>query len=133
MLSPASDDPLRALGADARDLTQPTRLLLDDVEHGFAEGAHQLLCVDRPDAAKHPGAQIFLDALDCCRGRSLEKRGFKLDAVRAVVDPGPARLDELAGRDHRSIPDEGNEITLASRFDPQNAEAVVGVMERDAV
>src|SRR5215470_4145980 len=51
---------------------------LDDVEYGLAEGTHELLRVDRPDAADHAGAQIFLDALDCCRGRSLEKRGFKL-------------------------------------------------------
>src|SRR5215471_20875717 len=113
--------------------SQATRLLLDDVEHGFAKGAHELFRIDRPDAADHAGAQVLLDALDRRRCRSLEKRGFELDAVRAVVDPGPARLDELAGGDHRGMSDEGNEIALATGFDPQNAEAVVGVMEGDAV
>jgi hypothetical protein len=56
-----------------------------------------------------------------------------LDAVGAVVDPGSARLDELAGRDHRGMANDGDEIALAPRFDTQNAKAVLGVMERDAV
>jgi len=42
-------------------------------------------------------------------------------------------LDKLAGGDHRGMPDEGDEIALASRFDAQHAEAVVGVVEGDAV
>jgi hypothetical protein len=54
---------------------------------------------------------------------------FKLDAVGAVVDPGSARLDELAGRDHRGMANDGDEIALAAGFDAQNAEAVVGVVE----
>jgi hypothetical protein len=29
--------------------------------------------------------------------------------------------------------DEGNEIALTAGFDPQNAEAVLGIVERDAV
>ena len=65
--------------------------------------------------------------------RNLEERGPELDAVRAVVDPGPARLDELAGGDHCGMADEGDEIALATGFDTQHAEAVVGVMEGDAV
>jgi hypothetical protein len=56
-----------------------------------------------------------------------------LDAVSAVVDPEPVRLDELTGRNHRGMSDEGNEIALAAGFDSQNAEAVLGVMQRDAV
>ena len=106
LLRPAGDDPLRALRADAGHLAQAIGLLLDDVEHGFAEGAHELLRIDRPDAADHAGAEIFLDPLDRRWRRSLEERGFELDAVRAVVDPRPARLDELAGRDHRGMADE---------------------------
>src|SRR5215469_5003113 len=133
LFGPAGDDPLRALGANAGHLPQPTRLPLDNVEHGLAEGPHELLRVDRPDAADHAGAQVLLDALDRRRRRSLEKRGFELDAVRAVVDPGPARLDELAGGDHCGMPDKGDEIALASGFDAQHAEAVVGIMKGDAV
>src|SRR5215472_4274919 len=81
--------------------------------------ANKLLRVDRPDAADHPGAQVFLDALDCCRCGCLEKRSPELDAVRAVVDPASICLDELAGGDHRRMPDEGDEIALTSCFDSQ--------------
>jgi hypothetical protein len=115
--------------ANPGDLTQTTWLLLDDVEHGFAESAYELLCIDRPDA----GAEVFLDPLDRRWRRSLEERGPELDAIRAVVNPGPARLDELAGRDHRCMANEGDEIALAAGFDRQNAEAVLGVVERNPV
>ena len=53
-----------------------------------------------------------------------------MDAVRAVVDPASARLDELAGRDHRGMADYGDEFALATGFDAQNAEAVLRVVER---
>src|SRR5207248_448467 len=81
----------------------------------------------------HAGAEIFLDTLDRRRRRSLEERGFELDAMRTVVDPASARLDELAGRDHRGMADEGDQVALAAGFDTQNAEAVLGVVERDTV
>jgi len=120
-----------ALWPDPGDLTQAIGLLLDDVEHGFPEGAHELLRINRPNATNHAGAEIFLDPLDCRRCRSLEERGAKLDAMRAVIGPRPARLDELAGRDHRGMADYGDEIALAAGFDPQHAKAVLGVVERD--
>src|SRR5215469_5073718 len=62
-----------------------SRRLLDSVEHGLAERAHELLRIDRPDAADHAGAEIFLDSLDRGWCRRFEKRGAELDAVRAVV------------------------------------------------
>jgi hypothetical protein len=133
LLAPAGDDPFRALRADAGHLTQTLGLLLYNVEHGFAEGADQLLRVDRPDAADHARAKIFLDALDRGRCRSLEKRGLELDPVGAVVDPASARLDELAGRDHRGMANKGYEIALAAGFNTQHAEAILGVVERDAI
>jgi hypothetical protein len=133
LLGPARDDPFRALRADAGHLTKATRLLLDDLEHGFAKSADELLRIDRPDTADHAGAEIFLDPLDSRWRRSLQERGFELDAMRAVVDPRPARLDELAGRDHRRMADEGDEIALAAGFDTQNAEPVLGVVECDPV
>jgi hypothetical protein len=52
-----------------------------------------------------------------------------LDAVRAVVDPGAALLNELAGRDHRGMANEGDQITLAASFNPQHAKAVLRVVE----
>src|SRR5215467_1400068 len=63
-------------------------------KHAFTKGAHKLLRVDRADAADHAGTEIFLDPLDRCRCRSLEERGSEPDAVRAVVDPAAASLNE---------------------------------------
>ena len=97
LLGPAGDDTLRPLRADPGHLTQPRRFLLDDVEHGLAKGAHELLGIDGPDAADHARAEVLLDPLDRRRRRDLEKRGSELNAVNAVIHPGPACLNELAG------------------------------------
>jgi hypothetical protein len=128
LFSPASSAAPRLL-ADPGDLAQAVRLLLDNVEHGFAESAHQLLRIDRPNAADQAGAEIFLDTLDRRRRRRLEKRRPELDPVRAVVDPGTARLNKLARRDHRGMADESDRLALAAGFDPQHAEPVLRVMK----
>src|SRR5439155_342056 len=83
LLGPTANDALRPLRADPVDFAQAARLLLDDVEHGIAESAHELLRVDRPDAADHARAEILLDPLGrrgCC---GFEERGLELDAVGA--------------------------------------------------
>ena len=53
--------------------------------------------------------------------------------MRAVVDPGSARLNELAGRDHRRMTEDGDQVALAAGFDEQHAEAVLLVVEGDAL
>jgi hypothetical protein len=45
----------------------------------------------------------------------------------------PLAWRELAGRDHRGMADYRDEIALTPGFDPQNAKAVLGVVEGDAV
>ena len=47
----------------------------------------------------------------------------------SIVGPLAARLDELAGGDHRGMTDDGDGFTLSARLHAQNAEAVVFVME----
>ncbi len=47
----------------------------------------------------------------------------------AIAVPFAARLDELAGGDHRGMTDDGDGFTLTARLHAQNAEAVVFVME----
>src|SRR6516165_12537145 len=75
----------------------------------------------------------------CGRGRhlrwccSLEERGSELNAMRAVVDPAPAGLDELAGRNHRRVAEDGDQIALTTRLYPQYAEPVFLIVERDAL
>jgi hypothetical protein len=81
----------------------------------------------------HARAEILLDPFDRRRRCSLEKRGPELDAVGAVIDPGSARLHELAGRDHRRVTKDGDQVALAAGFDAQHAEAVLFVVEGDAL
>ena len=87
--------------------------LFDDVEHCLTESVHEFLGVDRPDAADHAGADILLDPLDRRWCRSLQERSSELDAMRAVGNPVPACMDELAGRDHRRATKDGNQVRLA--------------------
>jgi hypothetical protein len=70
------------------------RLLLDDLEHGFATGAHQRRRIDRPHAADLREAEIFLDPLDRPRCCSLEERGSELDTnVRSLTRVPIARTN----------------------------------------
>ena len=73
--------------AGARHLPEAIGLGLDDVEHLLSEGPDHLLGIDRPDAADHPGAQIFLDPVDRAGRRGLEKPRLELLPVGAIVDP----------------------------------------------
>ena len=131
LLGPGVGDALGAHRADARHLAQPVGRRLDDVEHLLAEGPHQLLGVDRADAADHAGAEILLDAVDRGRGRGAQEPRLELLAMGAVVDPVARRGDPLAGGDRRGVADDRDQIAMAARLDPQNAEAVLGVVEGD--
>src|SRR5437764_12722817 len=64
------------------------------------------------------------------RRRDLEKGSPELHAVDAVVNPGAACLHELAGRNHRGVTKQSNQVTLAARFDAQHAKAVLVIVER---
>ena len=52
-----------------------------------------------------------------------------MDSVRAVIDPGSARLNELAGRDHRRVTEDGDQVALPAGFDAEHTEAVIVVVE----
>jgi hypothetical protein len=130
---PAQPSTMRggALGADAGHLAKPVRLLFDEIEHRLAECTHEGTGVDRPNAADHPRAQILLNSLE--RGRVV------VTCVALNCSPCSRTLthhpvaDELAGADDGSVPDHRHEIALPAGFDPQHAEAVLGIVQRDAL
>src|SRR6202043_3299665 len=105
----SSIGPLRT---NAGNFPQPMRLCLDDVEHLAAEGPEEFAGISRTNATDHSGAKIFFDSL--CRGgrHRFQKPGAKLHAMGAIVGPFAARLDELAGGDHRGMTDDGDGFTL---------------------
>ena len=64
-------------------------------------------------------------------GAALQEGGLELQPVGAVVDPGAAGLDELAGADRGRGADHGHQLPLPADLDPQHAEAGLGVVEGD--
>jgi hypothetical protein len=64
LLGPGVRDPLGSNRANARHLAKPIGLGLDDVEDPLTEGLDHFLGIDWPDAPDHPGAEIFLDAVN---------------------------------------------------------------------
>ena len=66
-------------------------------------------------------------------GLDLQERGPELQPVLAIVGPRAGGLDELAGRDQGGVADDRHEITLAARLEAQDAEAVVRIVEGDAL
>ena len=59
--------------------------------------------------------------------------GWSVNAVRAVIDPVPTGLDELAGKNHRRMAKDGDQIALTTRLYPQYAEPAFFIVERDAL
>src|ERR1051326_3202697 len=130
LLGPAGDNLPGPLWADAGNLAKSRGLLLDDLKHLLAKDAHELSGIDRADAADHARAQILLDPLDCCGRRDLEEGSPELDTMDAVIDPATARLNKLAGRNRRCMPQHCDQVALATRLDAQYAKPVLLVMER---
>ena len=133
LLGPRVGDAPGANLADAGDLAKPFGLGLDDVEHLVAERLHQLAGVDLADAAYHARAQVLLDALGRRRRRAAQEVRLELVAVGAVVDPLPGCGDPLPGRDRGGAADDGEQVTVAPRLDPEHAEPVVRVVVADVL
>ena len=52
--------------------------------------------------------------------------------VRSLTH-SPDRGDPFAGGDRRRVADDGDQVAVSARLDPENAEAVLGVVEGDAL
>ena len=115
-------------------LTQPVRCRLDDVEHLLAEGAHQLLGIDRPDAADHPGAR---DIFRCRRVNRVSEvlRNFALYCwpwVRSLTHSPDAVIHSPA-EIIAAMADYSDHFAVAARLDPQHAVAIPVVVVCDAL
>src|SRR5262249_26391777 len=103
LLRPRFDDPRRAHWPDALQLPQPFGRRFDDVEDLPAEGAYQLVRVNRSDATDHAGGKVLLYAIGRGRSRGAQEPRLELRAMSAVVNPLAGRADPLAGRDGRCV------------------------------
>ena len=129
LIRPARDDPLDAHRTDTGNLAQPVRLPLDHVEHIGAEGADQLLRVDRADSPDHAGTQVLLNAFRRGRHRGAQEAGLELEAMGAIVVPDTGRLNELTRRDRGGMTDDGNQVAMTTRLDAEDAEPILRIME----
>ena len=104
-----------------------------DIEHLFAEGADQLSGVDRADTPDHARAEILLDALNRRRFRGADETRPELLAVGAVVHPLARGGDPFPRSHHGGMADHGHQVAMPPRLRPQDAEAVLRVVEGDAL
>jgi hypothetical protein len=130
LLRPPGDDAGRSLCADTRHLLQALRVLLDQVEHRLTEFPHQPFGVDRADASDRARGEIPLDALERRWWADLQEGRTELRAVRVVVHPRAADLDELSSGNHRRVANDGDQVPLPPGLHPQHAEPVLRVVER---
>ena len=61
--------------------------------------------------------------------RRLQHLRLKLKTMGAVADPGPARGDELPGRDRGRMSDHRDEVALASRLHLEDGKPVLCIVE----
>ena len=66
-------------------------------------------------------------------GAEVRMSRLELLAMGSVVDPFARRCDPLAGGDHRGVAGDGDQFAVAPRLHAQNAKAVFGVVEGDAL
>src|ERR1700684_1434768 len=133
LVSPARGDFSGANFPDPIDLSQPRGRLLNDIEHGGTEGLDQSTGVHRTNTLDHSGAEVALDAGQRVRWRNPDEDRLELSAVLAIRDPCARCRGVLAWRYGRGVPDQGDELTLALALQPQDAEAAIGIVERDAL
>ena len=103
------------------------------VSNLLKEGAHELPGVDRADTPDHSRGQVLFDAFGRCRCGGAQESGLELLAVGAVVDPFPCCCDPLAGGNGRGVADHRHQFPVSARLGPKDAEAVLGIVEGDAL
>jgi hypothetical protein len=74
-----------------------------------------------------------LNAFGRCRCGGAQEPRLELLAVVTVVDPFARGRDPLAGSDRRGVADHRHQIPMSPRLGPKDAEAVLFVVEGDAL
>jgi hypothetical protein len=63
----------------------------------------------------------------------VQEAGFEVLAMVTVVDPFPGGGDPLTGGNRRRVADNSHEVPMSPRLGPQNAKAVLRIVEGDAL
>src|SRR2546426_4722607 len=120
---PGLNHPLLAFGANTVKVGQPFGRLLNDIEHLCPKGLDQFLGKVRANAFDHPRAQIFLDAFEGAGWDDTQGLCFELQTMRPIIHPDALPLNVLARGDRRGCADNGDQVTVPTDFDAQDAEA----------
>lgn len=129
----ASGDARTPLGADAGDFGPALGVLLDDLEHGLAEGVHEPARKGRADALDHARAEVAGDAFERGRRHDLELAGAELQTMLGIATPVPQTLDLFAGTDAGGRPHHGGQLALAAHLDTQHGKAGLRAVEGHAL
>src|SRR5262249_55039765 len=133
LLLPAFADALDAASADALDLLEEGWAFVNDGQGALAENLDDFPREVRADPLDQTGAEVFDDAFAGVRRRGAQLGGAELFAVVAVLHPGAARLDVLAGNDPGQGAHAPHLDALARHLDAQHREARIGIVKGDAL
>ena len=103
------------------------------VSNLLKEGAHELHGVDRADPPDHPKGQVFFDAFGRCRCGGAQEPGLELLAMGAVVDPFPVAVIHSPAAMVAEWPTTVTKFPVSPRLGPKDAEAVLRIVEGDAL
>src|SRR5262249_4715835 len=133
LLLPAFADALDTARADPLDLLEKSGALVNDGQGALAEDVDNLAREMWTDPLDEPGGEILGDALGRVRRSCPQLVRLELKPSVTVVDPAAACLNILAGHRVGQIADYRDQVTPAPRLDAQDNEAVLGILERDAL
>ena len=93
----------------------------------------EFLGIDRTNAPDHARGKVLLDAFDRSGRGGLEEAGLELLAMSAVVHPVAGGCNPLAGGNCSGMANNGDQLTVATRLDPDDTIAVLRILVRDAL
>ncbi len=117
--------------AEALDLSQAVRFVLDDLEGFLTEPVREPLGQDRADALDQAAGQVPLDPVDGCGGEDRVGFDLELPAELLVVDPLAGEEQILARVHGEQVAHDGRELGLPLPPDAGDREAVVLVRVDD--
>ena len=132
LLLPALADTLNAARADAPDLLQKSRTVVNHAQGALAKHLDDLAGEVRSNALHQARAQVFFDSPLAVWRSGMQLLGLELQSVVAIIAPGAGRFDVLAGQGARQMAHDGDQVGPAVGLHAQDGEAVLGVMEGDA-
>ena len=128
-----SHDLVRGLLADALDLGEAVRLLLDDAQRIFAELLHDTTRAHGTEPCDVARAEKTLDARHIGRGLHDHACGLELQAKARVRDPVATQLQLLADEWRLPVDGHGRAAVAPLRLQAKNTELPVIAGKDDAV